>query len=242
MLKEREHLEIPVAGKISNLKLTIYPQSSKAKVFEESEPYAGELCAWISAGDRLSTDHKDADSFNLLPNNWNDLKSHPFFNRQGRMAPEYYQFFSAFPTYLKFIRIHQQQGFSGSASIKYIGKPEYENFLFYLKSDVVDATVLTAEKSAISWSISEERYEYLKRRHYLDYPAQNEYSVRFVSQEYDAFLKDLAEKTVVHADELSAIYSMEPTHSNIKGGLGIFGAESVGSTPCYYKCNVFYYE
>ena len=42
MLKEREHLEIPVAGKISNLKLTIYPQSSKAKVFEESEPYAGE--------------------------------------------------------------------------------------------------------------------------------------------------------------------------------------------------------
>ena len=205
------------------------------------EPYAGELCAWISAGDRLSTDHKDADSFNLLPNNWNDLKSHPFFNRQGRMAPEYYQFFSAFPTYLKFIRIHQQQGFSGPASIKYIGKPEYEN-LFYLKSDVVDATVLTAEKSAISWSISEERYEYLKSRHNLDYPAQNEYSVRFVSQEYDAFLKDLAEKTVVHADELSAIYSMEPTHSNIKGGLGIFGAESVGSTPYYYKCNVFYYE
>ena len=204
------------------------------------EPYAGELCAWISAGDRLSTDHKDADSFNLLPNNWNDLKSHPFFNRRGRMAPEYYQFFSDFPAYLKFIRIHQQQGFSGPASIKYIGKPEYENFLFYLKSDVVDATVLTAEKSAISWSISEERYEYLKSRHNLDYPAQNEYSVRFVSQEYDAFLKDLAEKTVVHADELSVIYSMEPTHSNIKGGLGIFGAEVVGSAPFYCKCWVFY--
>ena len=59
---------------------------------------------------------------------------------------------------------------------------------------------------------------------------------------YDAFLKDLVEKTVVHADELSVIYSMEPTHSNIKGGLGIFGAEVVGSAPFYCKCYVFYYD
>ena len=207
------------------------------------EPYAGELCAWISAGDRLSTDHKDADSFNLLPNNWNDLKSHPFFNRQGRMAPEYYQFFSAFPTYLKFIRIHQQQGFSGPASIKYIGKPEYENFLFYLKSDITDDTIITSEIDNVD-GIPEFLLEEFIHSNSVDlvYPAQNEYSVRFVSQEYDAFLKDLVEKTVVHADELSVIYSMEPTHSNIKGGLGIFGAEVVGSAPFYCKCYVFYYD
>ena len=42
MLNEREYLEIPVAGKISELTLIVYPQSSNAKVFEESEPYAGE--------------------------------------------------------------------------------------------------------------------------------------------------------------------------------------------------------
>ena len=42
MLRERDYLEIPVAGKISDLKLIVYPQSSNAKVFEESEPYAGE--------------------------------------------------------------------------------------------------------------------------------------------------------------------------------------------------------
>ncbi len=42
MLNERDYLELPVVGKISDLKLIIYPQSSKAKVFEESEPYAGE--------------------------------------------------------------------------------------------------------------------------------------------------------------------------------------------------------
>ena len=197
------------------------------------EPYAGELCAWISAGDRLSTDHKDADSFNLLPNNWNDLKSHPFFNRRGRMAPEYYQFFSDFPAYLKFIRIHQQQGFSGPASIIGISEPEHENFLFYLNSDITDITIITSEIDNVD-GLPEDILEIMIRLVEFVHPAQNEYSVRFVSQEYDAFLKDLAEKTVVHADELSVIYSMEPTHSNIKGGLGIFGAEF------YCKCWVFY--
>ena len=35
-------LEIPIIGKASDVKLVIYPQSSKAKVFKEDEPYAGE--------------------------------------------------------------------------------------------------------------------------------------------------------------------------------------------------------
>ena len=38
----KEYLEIPVVGIISELTLMVYPQSSNAKVFEESEPYAGE--------------------------------------------------------------------------------------------------------------------------------------------------------------------------------------------------------
>ena len=205
------------------------------------EPYAGELCAWISAGDRLSTDHKDADSFNLLPLNWNDLKLHPFFERKGRMVPEYYQFFSAFPAYLKFIRIHQQQGFSGPASIKYIVEPEHENFLFYLNSDITDSTIITSEIDNVD-GLPEQILEIVIKRVEFVHPAQNEFTVRFVSQEYDSFLKDLAEKTVVHADELSVIYSMEPTHSNIKGGLGIFGAEVVGSAPFYCKCYILQHD
>ena len=42
MLTEREYLEIPVDSRTCNIRLVVYPQSSKAKVFEESEPYAGE--------------------------------------------------------------------------------------------------------------------------------------------------------------------------------------------------------
>lgn len=37
-----EYLDIPVEGKHSGLKLIVYPQSSKAKVFEEREPLPGE--------------------------------------------------------------------------------------------------------------------------------------------------------------------------------------------------------
>jgi len=42
MLKELDHLEIPIRGNDNGLKLLVYPQSSNAKVFEENEPYAGE--------------------------------------------------------------------------------------------------------------------------------------------------------------------------------------------------------
>ncbi len=37
-----EYLEIPVKGKVGDLWMIMYPQSSNAKVFEESEPYAGD--------------------------------------------------------------------------------------------------------------------------------------------------------------------------------------------------------
>ena len=206
-------------------------------------PYADELYAWISAGDRLSTDHKDADSFNLLPDNWNDLKSHPYFDRRGKYAPEYYQFFSAYPAYMKFIRIHQRPGFTGTVSEKYLGETEKTDCLFYLNSDTTDDTVLTAEIETVDGIPEEILNEILKvwsRQKLFDYPAQNEYRVRFVSKDYDAFLKDLVEKNIIRAEELAVIYSTEPINSNIVGGLGIFGAETVGSAPFYYKCGVFY--
>lgn len=42
MLKELAYLEIPFSGKYGDLSLQVFPQSSNAKVFEDSEPYAGE--------------------------------------------------------------------------------------------------------------------------------------------------------------------------------------------------------
>ena len=50
MLKEREFLEVPVEGKTNNISLVVYPQSSNAKVFEESEPFAGESRCQLLGG------------------------------------------------------------------------------------------------------------------------------------------------------------------------------------------------
>ena len=35
MLQEKKHLEIPIKGKCSEIKFYIYPESSKAKLYEE---------------------------------------------------------------------------------------------------------------------------------------------------------------------------------------------------------------
>jgi len=63
-----EHLEIPVEGKCSGLRLLIYPQSAKAKVFEEREPYAGES-RWQLKGrwDRFLS-HTSEQSSSPVPN------------------------------------------------------------------------------------------------------------------------------------------------------------------------------
>ena len=52
------------------------------------------------------------------------------------------------------------------------------------------------------------------------------YLCRFVSDEYDRFLRDVAGKFLVHGDEFASYYSEDPVYSNITGGKGIFGAVS----------------
>ena len=48
---------------------------------------------------------------------------------------------------------------------------------------------------------------------------------RFVSDEYDRYLRDLAAKFDLHGDEFASHYSMEPIYSNVVGGKGIFGGQ-----------------
>ena len=198
-----------------------------------AQPYSGELLAWITAGSRLSTNHSDADPFNLLPDNWCDLKVHPYFYYPLAEDSKEYLFFSAYPAYQQFIRIHQEPGFSGKVSL-FVGKEkEEENNLFYLNSDVVDGSTVTANTDGIPDEVLESLLR--RRRDILRFPIQNEYTVRFLSKDYDALLKQLIEKNIIHNEELAEIYSTEPVYSNVNGGLGIFGAESVGTAPFFSK-------
>ena len=163
------------------------------------EPYNGELFAWITAGARLSTDHVDADPFNILSGTWDDLQHHPspFVNYLNHPS----NYISHLPIYKGFIRIHQMSPFIGTI---------WDPFIFFLDSD--------PENPGMKEDGS---------------PEKNEYHVRFLSKEYDAYFKDIVNNKYVHSDELAQFYSMEPVSCNINGGLGVFGAETVSSVSFY---------
>ena len=171
------------------------------------EPYSGELYAWITCGARLSTDHIDVDIFNLIPGKSWDLILHPYFDQ---VKVYYDTYIEKLPLYQGFLRIHQRDSFTGSVpeSLLYDGRLGVEpSNLFILISDP-ELTELNEDGT----------------------PVMFKYRVRFVSPEYDRFLKDLITNKWIHEDELAQLYSMEPVYSNIAGGLGIFGAEVTRST------------
>ena len=170
------------------------------------EPYSGELYAWITCGARLSTDHIDVDIFNLIPGKSWDLILHPYFDQ---VKVYYDTYIEKLPLYQGFLRIHQRDSFTGSVPEEYFIEDNRAdpNNLFILSSDP-ELTELNEDGT----------------------PVMFKYRVRFVSPEYDRFLKDLITDKWIHEDELAQLYSMEPVYSNIAGGLGIFGAEVTRST------------
>ena len=170
------------------------------------EPYSGELYAWITCGARLSTDHIDVDIFNLIPGKSWDLILHPYFDQ---VKVYYDTYIEKLPLYQGFLRIHQRDSFTGSVPEEYFTEDNRAdpNNLFILSSDP-ELTELNEDGTPVIFK----------------------YRVRFVSPEYDRFLKDLITDKWIHEDELAQLYSMEPVYSNIAGGLGIFGAEVTRST------------
>ena len=62
-----EPLEIPIIEKASDVKLVVYAQSSKMKVFKENESYAGEYLMFEinSKGLESEFEHYEWDSLNI---------------------------------------------------------------------------------------------------------------------------------------------------------------------------------
>ena len=54
-----DYLEIPVANRRNGLTLIVYPQSSKAKVFEENDPSFGESRWKLVEGEETEAEYKN---------------------------------------------------------------------------------------------------------------------------------------------------------------------------------------
>ena len=171
-------------------------------------PYDGEVRVWITGGQRLSTDHPGADPISLVPGKWSDLKFDPIYDDYLPPVAEYCE---NLPLYGRFIRIHQKSGFAGKMTDEMLGaEPGFANgriptsACFVLSTDAIEGI-----------------------REYDDWGLlinTDSFQACFVSQEYDEYLRFMVQKNLIKEGEFAELYSMDPICSNVKGGLGIFGA------------------
>lgn len=192
-----------------------------------SKPYA----------EYVATDHPYADAFNIVPGtvsdlDWCNLPVKEYVYVIG--SDSFYSFYANLsqwprvvcpdlPLHSSFLRIAHPANFVNK---KYKHELEYEQWVdeetikhrFYIIADYSE-----------SFGNDDGRYS----RTYLS--CVNE--VHFVSEEYDAYLKDLyTAKGAVDNFVLSA-YEVKHIYSNVNGGYGIFGADYVtwDEQNCYYQ-------
>lgn len=184
--------------------------------------YPGEVFLWVTATEggkpveRLFTDHPGVDGFNITEASWDQLKCLPEMKtlditsryQQGRTDTFYWDQYericSELPLHKKFLRIHHPAAFVSSHkgdSLTAYATRDYAQNLFALGADLEYA---------------------VDNIHTQDYPYR--LTFRFLSREYDLYLRDILNNTEVHGDEFTNLYSAAPGYTNIEGGIGIFGS------------------
>lgn len=192
----------------------------------DSAPVSGVF--WITAekDDKqvasLSTDHPDADNFNVIGTQWSELeypegfREHLYAVSQDKTAAEdwwntYSGYSASSHVFKDFIRINQSSTTKTS----------------------VPAGLVDSEYTGIyisdTWKIDPSRTFTLSPG--TVYDLENNYGlvlkVRNVSYDYDKYLRDMADRNLIHGDELVNIYNPSRIYSNVEGGFGIFGAQCI---------------
>lgn len=204
-------------------KMWIYPRRDSIEVFPhknfvESYPWAFSALPFIPSPkpycDLVITDHPCADNFNVVPGNVTDLNlvNVPANSRLRRRSwatsfqarVNYTQWIPVMcpdlPLHKSFVRIDQPEGFSNG---------------------------LTDEELKDSYLYSQGSFLILGD--YADYLTGVEpflIEVRFLSDEYDAFLRELHIRNLSRDHFILSTYDTNNIYSNITGGVGIFGAEN----------------
>ena len=195
-----------IAGYVNMVRLYAAYYLSRKTSVGSFVPYEKEVFAWITSDNDadgqmvITTDHRGADGFNVVRGTWADF---PFVDKWKEFEPsvdwwqEYASYCASEPLHKGFVRIYQPEGFQGSFPGE-LANYDYERGMQTLFTLCADFPSL----------------------------AGNKYRVRFLSKEYDAYLRTIA-KNQVHSDEFTSFYSLDEAPSNIQGGLGIFGAQRI---------------
>lgn len=214
----------------------IAPGYQQISISWEYRPFLKPYTVWVSAsegsdepGIPIMTNHPEADGFNVIGGDW------PTENSRSFQEDDFYKnhHWGGYPGYTgqvvnedildalwtlyndawaqssahdRFVRIHQ----TGEMPSVFEKGTTYS----FNQRDGIDSRMLFLLNAEFD-------YEKVIADH-----LEIKYLCRFVSDEYDRFLRDVAGKFLVHGDEFASYYSEDPVYSNITGGKGIFGAVS----------------
>jgi len=170
------------------------------------------------------TDHPGADNFNIVPGKLSDLdvclvseKDNAYLSQYGARHELFYQWYlnncPNLPLHNHFVRINHPAGFTNGLKIEDI-KDSYHSsqHSFFITADYAD-------------TYPPYRYVFGKHTPNLASGCVNE--VRFLSDEYDSFLRDIVVQSMNNDNFVLSEYDYHNIYSNVQGGFGIFGAELV---------------
>ncbi|MBP9998293.1 MAG: DUF4249 family protein [Bacteroidales bacterium] len=192
----------------------------------EPSLYKGAFNLWVSAFERyydqeyeqvqsLITNHPGVDDFNICKGSWQDTKFaeeekqdfHTIYNKFQDVARSDIDFWNLFyaeccksPFHSKYLRIHQ------TASMPCAFEEGEDCYKRWEGETALDSRLL-----------------FLLNADFDPEKPDRYFNLRFVSDEYDSYLRDVSAKFDIHGQEFASHYSMEPVYSNVHGGMGIFG-------------------
>lgn len=166
------------------------------------------------------SDHPGADRFNISTKKLADLRywSRPDKPFEGT-APNYSQWCHYLcpdvPVFKGFVRIDHPANFRNGLEGNDLEKShQYSKSSFFIAGDYSDShnSYSTKDPSPITWSTLQSNRSFLNEVHFL-------------SDEYDAYLRELYIRLLGKDDFILSSYDYTNIPSNINGGVGIFGAD-----------------
>jgi hypothetical protein len=125
----------------------------------------------------------------------------------------YLEICSGRPLYAGFLRIHHPADFDNGIPYELTRPSSWTQF----ESGITDRQLFMLEVDYYYYEAPPWWYE----PGVLVFPL----TLHFLSEEYDAYLRELVSSTLVNADELVNVFSPKVDNTNIQGGLGIFGSD-----------------
>lgn len=142
----------------------------------------------------ICTDHDGVDNFNICQADWRSMADVSYMEKYYYSSPDLWTAYMRLCSCL----------------------PMHEAFLRIHQPKDYEGLTLGGESG---YFVLSSNADYEKYPDYVPY-----FKISILSEEYDSYMRDVANYSIVHKDNFAMHYSAEDIYSNIEGGFGVFGA------------------